>query len=184
MIWSAALLMRKQGVDATSFSDVVVHSGAPRGSIYHYFPGGKAELIEEATRYAGDFTAAGLAAALAGGDPATAIGAFVADWARILRRSEFAAGCPVVAASLDGDRAPRARDAAAAAFRHWEDVITEALEPHLNDAERSRAIATLVIAAIEGAVVLARAQRTAAPLERVSVELERLLSAAIGELVG
>jgi AcrR family transcriptional regulator len=181
MIWSAALLMRKQGIDATSFSDVVAHSGAPRGSIYHHFPGGKAELIEEATRYAGDFTAAGLASALTGEDPASAISGFVESWGRVLRRSEFAAGCPLVAASLEGDRASGARHAAASAFRRWEDVIAGALEPHLNDPDRSRSIATLVIAAIEGAVVMARAHRTTAPLERVSVELERLLTAAICE---
>ena len=106
MIWSAALLMRKHGVEATSFSNVLAHSGAPRGSIYHHFPGGKAQLVEEATRYAGEFTASGLAAALAEDDPVAAIRAFVAGWAGLLRRSDFSAGCPVVAASLEGDRSP------------------------------------------------------------------------------
>ena len=59
MIETAAVVMRERGVEATSFSEVLARSGAPRGSIYHHFPGGKAQLIEEATRYAGDFTAAG-----------------------------------------------------------------------------------------------------------------------------
>ena len=72
MIVSAALLIRERGVEATSFSDVIDHSGAPRGSIYHNFPGGKAQLVEEATRYAGDFTAAGLVAALGSDDPVAA----------------------------------------------------------------------------------------------------------------
>src|SRR5437868_10600422 len=170
MIETAAVVMRERGVEATSFSEVLARSGAPRGSIYHHFPGGKAQLIEEATRYAGEFTASGLAAALAEDDPATAIGAFVSGWASILRRSDFSAGCPVLAASLAGDRSPGARDAAAAAFARWEDILAEALEPHVTDPERSQQIATLVIAAVEGAVVLVRAQRSTEPLERVAAQ--------------
>lgn len=176
MIWSAALLMRKHGVEGTSFSDVIERSGAPRGSIYHHFPGGKAQLIEEATRYAGDFTASGLAAALAEKDPATAIHEFVTAWGAALRRSEFSAGCPVVAASLGGSA--EARAAAGAAFSRWEDVLSQALERHV-DPDRARQLATLVIAAVEGAVVMVRAQRSTAPLERVSAQLERVLVEAI-----
>ena len=56
MIVSAALLIREHGVEATSFSAVLAHSGAPRGSIYHHFPGGKAQLVEEATRYGAQVT--------------------------------------------------------------------------------------------------------------------------------
>jgi AcrR family transcriptional regulator len=179
MIWSAALLMRKHGVDGTSFSEVIERSGAPRGSIYHHFPGGKAQLVEEATRYAGEFIASGLAAALAEDDPVTAIHHFVSGWTAVLRRSDFSAGCPVVAASLEGDRSPGVRDAAGAAFARWEEILADGLEPHLHDAARSRELATLVIAAIEGAVVLVRAQRSTAPLQKVAAELERLLASAL-----
>src|SRR5919197_1479958 len=84
MIQSAALLFRRQGIEGTSFSDVLEHSGAPRGSIYHHFPGGKSQLAEEATRYAGDFIAAGLVTALAEDDPRAAIRAFTANWLEIL----------------------------------------------------------------------------------------------------
>jgi TetR/AcrR family transcriptional regulator, lmrAB and yxaGH operons repressor len=180
MIQSAALLMRERGVDATSFSEVLSRSSAPRGSIYHHFPGGKAQLIEEATRYAGNFTASGLAAALGQDDPVAAVRAFTAGWIAILRGSDFAAGCPVVAASLEGERSPGARDAAAAAFRRWEELLAGALEPHGLAPARARSIATLAISAIEGAVVLARAARSTAPLERVATELEQLLATAIG----
>src|SRR5919201_7013446 len=89
MIQSAALLFRERGIEGTSFSDVLEHSGAPRGSIYHHFPAGKSQLAEEATRYAGDFIAAGLVTALAGGDPVAAIRAFTASWLEILRRADF-----------------------------------------------------------------------------------------------
>jgi TetR/AcrR family transcriptional regulator, lmrAB and yxaGH operons repressor len=180
MIRSAALLMRERGVDATSFSEVLSRSGAPRGSIYHHFPRGKAQLIEEATRYAGEFTASGLAAALAQDDPVAAVRVFATGWIAILRESKFGAGCPILAASLEGERSPAARDAAAAAFTRWEELLASALEPHGLAPARARSVATLAISAIEGAVVLARATRSAAPLERVADELELVLVAAIG----
>src|SRR5438270_12702315 len=100
MVSSAAELMGSRGMSGTSFTDVLEHSGAPRGSIYHHFPGGKAELIVEATRYAGDFIAAGMAAAQESGDPVAALHAFTAWWRGVLTESRFEAGCPVVAATL------------------------------------------------------------------------------------
>ena len=110
MIRSAATLIRERGVEGTSFSDVLAHSGAPRGSIYHHFPRGKAQLVEEATRYAGEVVAKGLARALDGDDPAAALRAFVATWEAVLRGSDFDAGCSVVAAT---QVATKARSAAA-----------------------------------------------------------------------
>jgi AcrR family transcriptional regulator len=175
MIESAAVLMRERGVQATSFSEVLAHSGAPRGSIYHHFPGGKSQLIEEATRYAGEFTAAGFAAALADDDPAAAIHRFTGMWLRILERSDFGAGCPVVAAALEGG----SRETAGAAFAQWESLLAEALARRDVAPERAQSIATIAIAGIEGGIVLCRAQRSTAPLERVAGELQRLIVAAL-----
>jgi TetR/AcrR family transcriptional repressor of lmrAB and yxaGH operons len=176
MIQSAALLFRSRGIEGTSFSDVLTHSRAPRGSIYHHFPGGKAELAEEATRYAGDFIAAGLVAALADDDPVAAIHAFTTSWLDVLRQADFSAGCPVVAAAVEGDRTPGARDAAGAAFGRWEALIAEAIERRGLTPARARSVATLVIAAIEGAIVIARAQRSTEPLERVAAEVEQIVA--------
>jgi TetR/AcrR family transcriptional regulator, lmrAB and yxaGH operons repressor len=181
MIQSAALLFRSQGIEGTSFSDVLEHSGAPRGSIYHHFPGGKAQLAEETTRYAGDFLAAGLAAALADRDPVAAIGRFTSFWLDLLRDADFAAGCPVVAAAVEGDRLPGARDAAGAAFATWEDLLADALVERGLSRDRGLAVATLAIAAIEGGIVLARAQRSTKPLERVAGEIERLVGGVVEE---
>jgi TetR/AcrR family transcriptional repressor of lmrAB and yxaGH operons len=180
MIETAAVVMRERGVEATSLSEVLARSGAPRGSIYHHFPGGKAQLIEEATRYAGDFTAAGLVAALAEDDPGAAVAAFCAGWIKILRRSDFGAGCPVVAATLEGERTPGAREAAAAAFLRWESLLSDALATHTESRERARSLATLIIASVEGAVVLSRATRSIAPLERVAGEMRTLLAGVVG----
>jgi AcrR family transcriptional regulator len=179
MITSAVALFRERGVHGTSFSDVLDHSGAPRGSIYHHFPGGKAQLAEEATRYAGEFIAAGLARSLESDDPVAAIRAFAATWRELLQRSDFAAGCPIMSATLEGDRSPAARDAAGVAFDRCVALLADALGRRGVEPDRARSLGTLAVSAVEGGIVLARAQRSAAPLERVADELEALVAAAV-----
>ena len=51
MVISTALLIRERGAHSTAISDVLEHSGAPRGSAYHYFPGGRTQLLCEAVDY-------------------------------------------------------------------------------------------------------------------------------------
>lgn len=176
MIQSAALLMQQHGVEATSFRQVLEHSGAPRGSIYFHFPDGKSQLVTEATRFAGEFIAAGLVAALDENDLTTALGVFVDTWQSVLESSDFAAGCPIVAATLEGERMSGAVEAAGEAFAEWERLLAEALQRHGVQPERALSLSTLAIAAIEGAVVLGRAQHSSAPLTRVARELERLIA--------
>jgi AcrR family transcriptional regulator len=180
MIRSAAVLFRERGVHGTSLSDVVAHSTAPRGSIYHWFPGGKAQLAEEATRYAGEFIAGGIAAALEDDDPVAAVRGFAALWREILRDSDFSAGCPVMSATLEGDRTPGAREAAGAAFERWQDLLVGAFRGRGVAPARARSLAALVVAAVEGAIVLSRAQRSGRPLERVADELELVVAEAVG----
>jgi TetR/AcrR family transcriptional regulator, lmrAB and yxaGH operons repressor len=179
MIRSAALLIRERGVEATSFADVLAHSGAPRGSIYHHFPGGKAQLVEEATRWVGASIAEAERAALAGDDPLAGLDAAIAVWRAMLERTDFAAGCPLAAATVEGDSVPTARDAAGAAFRSWVDPFAHTLQRRGLPRDRARSLATLVVASIEGALILARAQRSMSPMDRVGAELRRTLAAAL-----
>jgi AcrR family transcriptional regulator len=171
MIESAAVLFREHGVHGTSFSDVLAHSGAPRGSIYHHFRGGKTQLAEETTRWAGEYILAATVAVLNQSDTVGAIDAFRRWSTDILRDSDYAAGCVIVAATLEGEREPTVRDAAAEAFAKWEKVLADALRERGVPTARSRSVATLLVAAIEGAIVLSRAQRTTKPLECVCREL-------------
>ena len=181
MVESAALLMREQGVKGTSFSGVLQHAAAPRGSIYHYFPGGKTQLIEEATRYAGDFIAAGLAAALQEDDPIAGLDAMEGFWRSLLENSEFAEGCPIVAAGLEGERTPEARDAAGEVFERWQELLVESMVRRGIPQERARSISALSFAATEGGAIMARAQRSMEPLQGVFVELRRALVDALNE---
>ena len=179
MIHSAALLFRERGVDATSFADVIDHSGAPRGSIYHHFPGGKAQLAEEATQWAGDFTAYALTKALSADDPVAAVRKFAAFWRGQLLDSDCRAGCPVAAAAVAGSDTAGAREAAGAVFTRWSKDVAAALRRQGVPAKRAASLATTIIAAIEGALIMARAQRSLKPLEQVADELELLVSGAL-----
>jgi TetR/AcrR family transcriptional regulator, lmrAB and yxaGH operons repressor len=171
MIVSQALLQRERGVAGTALPDVLDHSGAPRGSIYHHFPDGRAQLAQEATRWAGDYIARRLESLLTSGDVIAALDAFVADWQATLGDSHNAAGCPVVAGALD----ETTRRAAAEGFRRWEQLLTDALGAAGVPPARAESLAVTFIASIEGAVVLSRAEGSARPLERTAEQLRSLL---------
>src|SRR5919198_3863828 len=170
MILSQALLQRERGVAGTALPDVLEHSGAPRGSIYHHFPNGRAQLAAEATAWAAEWTAKRLESHRAAGDVVGAVDAFVEEWNATLLDSGYAAGCPVAAGALD----PSTRRAAGAGFRRWEQLLRDALERSGRPPERAESLAVVVIAAIEGALVLARAEGTTRPLERVAEQLRAL----------
>ena len=175
MILSQALLQRERGVAGTALPDVLEHSGAPRGSIYHHFPEGRAQLAEEATAWAAGWIAKRLEAILADGDVFAALDAFTTDWLDVLRDSDFAAGCPVVAGALDSADNSGARRAAGEGFHRWEELLREALTTAGLPAPRAEATAVMFIASIEGALVLSRAEGTTRPLERTADQLRQLL---------
>jgi TetR/AcrR family transcriptional regulator, lmrAB and yxaGH operons repressor len=52
MLAGALVLLRERGYSGTSFSELIESTGAPRGSIYHHFPGGKQQLAREAIEIA------------------------------------------------------------------------------------------------------------------------------------
>lgn len=184
MIDSAVTLFRKHGVEGTAFSDVIEHSGAPRGSIYHHFPGGKSQLAEEATRRAGRQLSAGIAVSIEAGDPVAALHSMTALYAEGLERTGYAIGCPIAAASVEGERSPGARDAAGETFAEWEDLLARAFRGRGVPAARARSLGTLAVSAIEGALLLARAQRSPKPLERVGRELEAIAREALADASG
>src|SRR6185295_19791155 len=92
MVVSAELLIRERGAQPTAIADVLAHSGAPRGSAYHYFPGGRTQLLCEAIDYAGEYVAGRITAA---GNGLDALDGLVATYRDQLIRTDYRAGCPV-----------------------------------------------------------------------------------------
>src|SRR2546423_13662638 len=100
MVVSTALLIRERGARATSLDAVLEHSGAPRGSIYHHFPGGRDQLLREATEYAGEYVARRLER---GGDPLAALADPFGGDRENLVAPPFRAGGPVAAGAGQSD---------------------------------------------------------------------------------
>ncbi|MFE5757575.1 TetR/AcrR family transcriptional regulator [Streptomyces massasporeus] len=180
MVLSAAELLREYGVGATSIDRVLAHSGAPRGSVYHHFPGGRAQLIDEAVALAGDFIAGLIDAATRAGDPVKAVDAFFELWRERLVQSDFRAGCPIVAVAVEtNDDAPHLARSAAAVFARWQDALAALFERHGLPEQRGKRLAAFIIAAVEGSVIMCRAERSPAALEATAAEIHDLLIHAL-----
>lgn len=184
MIISAALLIRERGAHPTAIADVLEHSGAPRGSAYHYFPGGRTQLLCEAIDYAGEYIAAKIAQADSGVD---ALDRLFADYRKQLLKTDFRAGCPVVAVSVEAgdpdklDTATPVIERAAAAFSTWTDLIAARLISDGVSKERAAELAMLTTTSFEGAIVVSRASRNIKALDLVHDQLRALVLAETSE---
>ena len=181
MVVSAALLIRERGAHPTAIADVLQHSGAPRGSAYHYFPGGRTQLLCEAIDYAGEYIAAQIAEGARGLD---ALDSLVESYREQLIRTDYRAGCPVVAVTVEAgdpdrqDQATPVIERAAAAFARWTDLIAARFVVDGIEESRAEELAMLVTTSIEGAIVVARASRDVKPLEVVHRQLRAIVQSA------
>jgi AcrR family transcriptional regulator len=147
--------------------------------VYHHFPGGREQLLREATDFAGDYVA-GLLERVSGEGPLAAIEALYEWYRTSLVDSDFRAGCPVVAVAVESsEEGPDLRDAARAAFERWRRALASELEASEVHAARADELATLVLAAFEGALILCRAYRDLAPLDSVRRELRERVEAEL-----
>ncbi len=180
IVRSAAELFRRRGYAATGTNDIVALSGAPKGSLYHYFPDGKTQIAQEAVAYAGTRVTATLTALIAEHDPATALrtyGRMLAGW---LEKSGWRDGCPIATTLLE--IAPEADGVAAAgraAFADWAAIFATALAAAGVAQGRARRLGDFAITAIEGALVLARVERRAEPILAAVDEVADLFASAI-----
>ncbi|WP_182358348.1 TetR/AcrR family transcriptional regulator [Tomitella gaofuii] len=180
LIGSTVELMQRHGVAGTSISELLTHSGVSRRSVYLHFPGGKNELIAASVSESGDAMASMIEELVASMPPGDALSAFIGFWKKLLEGSSFIAGCPIAAAAYGGQDAPEARAQADAVFSHWRRLIAPRLAAHGMDAAAAAAMATTVVAAVEGAVMLCLAARDTAPLDHVHTQLTTLLAAQTG----
>jgi AcrR family transcriptional regulator len=179
MIVSTALLARERGARATTIDAVLEHSGAPRGSVYHHFPGGREQLLREATEYAGEYVGRRLERG-SGDGPLAVIEALFDEYRMSLVASDFRAGCPVVAVAVEApDDGPDLRDAARAAFERWRKALARGFGAAGIDPVRADELAMLVIAAFEGGLILSRTYRDLAPLDSVRRELRERVDAEL-----
>ena len=161
MIHAAAQLFRQRGYHATAFSDVIEASGAPRGSIYFHFPGGKQELAREAIVLAGDEIEQMVAEAAGRSDGPGSFVRTLGDMvAARLESSHYRSGCAIATMVLE--LAPESEELSAEfekVFGRWRQALARRFEGWGIAAGRATDLADLVMSVFEGALVVSRAAR-------------------------
>jgi AcrR family transcriptional regulator len=164
---AGAELFRRQGYAATGVKQIVTEAQAPFGSLYHFFPGGKEQLGAAAIRRSGPVYELLIPAIF---DPApdlvTAVRAFFAGAAEHLRETGYADACPIATVALEvSSSSEPMREACAEVFEGWIAAGTERFTAAGLSERAGRELAIEMIAALEGAFVLARAARSTAALD-------------------
>jgi TetR/AcrR family transcriptional regulator, lmrAB and yxaGH operons repressor len=176
LVDATAELLRRQGYHATGLAEIVAESGAPRGSVYFYFPGGKDELACEALVKSGEQWTVRINAALAAApDLDGAIAAIIELLAVDLEASGFEHGCPVAAVALEAT-SPAVRAAVAEHYASWQASIAARLVTLGFAPDPAAEMATVALAMIEGGLLLARVARDRAPLVAVGRTLRMMLA--------
>jgi AcrR family transcriptional regulator len=174
MVVGAAELLARAGLAEASFRNVVTRTGTPRGSIYHHFPGGKDELVGETMRFVGGRLVGALRRTPVDG-PQDVVIAFAGLFRRLLVETSTQAGC-AVAAVVSGAPSGTAPSAAAAeVFRSWRRELELLFAAAGVEADRCASLAVVTVAAVEGALVLARADGDVATFDVAVEELVRLV---------
>jgi TetR/AcrR family transcriptional regulator, lmrAB and yxaGH operons repressor len=169
MVEGAMVLLARRGLQATSFSEVLAATGAPRGSLYHHFPGGKDQLVAAAVARAGQVLT-GAMEPVSGQAAEAVVARFLAIWRAVLTRSDCESGCAVLAVTVASDSAELLAHATAV-FRAWRERLADQLCQGGLTAPQARSFAMVLIASAEGAVVLSRADQSLEPFEAVAQQL-------------
>jgi AcrR family transcriptional regulator len=177
MVDSTIALLQEQSAGSVTIDAVLTHSGAPRGSVYYHFPGGRDELVFTALRQFGEQVSSLIQRAGRKGDALSVLMLFVRIWKQNLAGRDLVAGCPVVAQAVDNrEDLPEANAVVRGIFTDWERSFSDLLVRSGVASERARRLTTLTASAIEGAVILCRVHQSTQPLDDVMTELTPLLS--------
>lgn len=170
LVRTAMRLFREQGYASTGLQQILSESGAPKGSLYYYFPGGKEELGEAAVRLAARLMGEKLAElAESSPTPKAFVKAYCATMAGWMQGSGFRHGCPIATTMLEtAPQAPALTQAGVEALDHWIDIVAPVFrQPGVSQAS-ARAKAQHLIAAIEGALIIARIRQSPRPILEVA----------------
>ncbi|MBI5668528.1 MAG: TetR/AcrR family transcriptional regulator [Chloroflexi bacterium] len=171
-------LLEFQGYHATGLNQIIKESGSPKGSLYYYFPGGKEELVTEAINRVGQVMLERIRANLAEiADPAAAVREFILNVARYVEESGYRTGGPITTVALEmAASSDRLRAACQYIYDGWQAAFYDTLAAGGFADDRARSLATLILASIEGGIILCRTRRSREPLENIAHELGRLIA--------
>lgn len=183
IVTAAVELFRRRGYSGTGLSDIVELSGAPKGSLYHYFPNGKLSIAEAAVRQAAK-RSAGTIDELAGKhkSPGRIVRAYAELLAGWMKASGFRDGSPVATVLLETAPDDAAITAAGRdAYAERKDLLSQRLIGKGVPVARAKRLAGLVTSALEGSLIQARVEESEAPINDVAAELEKLLDAVVAQ---
>jgi TetR/AcrR family transcriptional repressor of lmrAB and yxaGH operons len=180
MIEATGRLVQLRGYHGTTLNDVLAESGAPRGSLYFHFPGGKDQLVLESTRAAVARVTERRRSILEAETPAAALRELARTTAARMRETDFALSCPVAPIVLDGtsdtsDLTKLCRES----LKEWIGLLYAAFVRAGISEDRAQSLAILVQSALEGALLIARAYRDVDPILVTANELAALLDAEV-----
>jgi len=175
----ARKLLAEKGYAGMELRDVAERGKAPRGSIYHHFPGGKTQLAAEAAALEGTEIKALIERSLEQRGLAETLTMFGEIFRRRVKDRPEHLGCPVAAAALARPEDPALAAAATKAFQSWEAPIAAALREEGVAAKEAENFAGLVVSTVEGALVRARAAADQAPLDSAVAGLQQALAALL-----
>lgn len=175
----ARKLLAEKGYAGMELRDVAAVGEAPRGSIYHHFPGGKRQLAVEAAELEGTEIRAAIERSLRERGLGETLTTFGEMFRRRVEDHPERLGCPVAAAALARPEDPALAAAATAAFQSWEKPIAAALRDEGIEAKDAETFAGLVVSTIEGALIRARAAGDQAPLDSAVAGLHQALDALL-----
>ena len=174
----SADLLARHGYNGMGLKALSQAAGLPYGSIYHHFPGGKEEIAASAIANLGAVVAQLLESLFASVPADRAVVAMFDYMAGRLEASDWAEGCVIGTPAQDGAvDSPIVREACEAALGQMTTVIGRALVDAGVAPGTADGLAVTVVAAYEGATMLARVQRSAAPLHTTATTLADLLRA-------
>lgn len=174
LLEAAITLMRRSGLSGAGINEIVRESGAPKGSVYYYFPNGKQQIVEEGLAQYSQRVVAFIDASLSGKRrPGEKIRALFNAFAIRIEQGDFRHSCPVGTVCLDLDAGVESlRPVIANAFGQYMQAI--AVHFPFRDRQREKSFAGLVLTAIEGAYVRGRADRSGKPFREAGALLAEL----------
>ena len=180
MLDTTAKLLQQRGYHGTSLNDILGESGAPRGSLYFHFPGGKDQLVIEASRAAVDKVTKHRRDVLAAAaTPAAAVRAFADGIVLLLEETDYQLGCPIAPIVLDGtSEVTDLSELCRQTFEEWIGLLRDAFAKAGIAKQRAEALALLTQSSFEGALLIARAYRDSSPVLTVAGEVEAMVAAA------
>jgi TetR/AcrR family transcriptional repressor of lmrAB and yxaGH operons len=178
ILQTTCTLLERQGYHGTGLNEIIKDSGSPKGSLYYYFPEGKEQITAEAVLQSGRQTAERIRKGLSESSNASkAISDFILNVAEHVERSGFAAGSPLTAVAMEtATTSERINDACREAYGMLRSAFHDKLSGSGFTKVKAFELATFIVAAIEGGIILSRTSHTADPLRVVAKQVKVLLA--------